>query len=461
MSTGITASCPPPFIAEASITDGGGYIGGRWCKEIATISCCFPCPIADWRYSDDFTLEMVPWIGVFGIVLLVIALLSFAVLPTSTTSRHYLTTSPIIGFTFMAVAFVIPSSPNISECRNEITPNDWLSENYCALSGSLLIYGVWVVVISCFFRSLFLYIHLCWEIELGPKFRYACLSITFLGAAALLVLVLLLSGLSYHVGKLCQINFHRSKESLWGPLLAVTSLSLVLQLLIMAHCIFHVVQQQPPRSAVRSWIWRGHRQSAESGGLPPPGFSRTLTKAQALRRIVRILQMQWRAVVIAALIVFHAALMAHALLSAGDATTYSLDEVMPWVVCLLDAEGDKDQCLHIASRFGPGKELTMAAWTLLSLSGFWAFVCIMRISMAVAWVEYVKEKWQAWTCVSHRRSRSAQDRSGSNIAGPMAEEYNPLGSVAHASWQEDKKKLDVPQTMHISESYSASWPLRD
>jgi hypothetical protein len=92
---------------------------------------------------------MIPWIGVFGLVLLVLALLSFAVLPATITSRHYLTTSPVIGFTFMAVAFIVPSSPNIKECRNDITPNDWLSENYCAFSGSMLIYGVWVVVLSC------------------------------------------------------------------------------------------------------------------------------------------------------------------------------------------------------------------------------------------------------------------------------------------------------------------------
>jgi hypothetical protein len=92
---------------------------------------------------------MIPWIGVFDLVLLLIALFSFAILPVATTSRHYLTTSPLIGFIFMAVSFIIPSSPGITECRNEITPNDWLSENYCALSGSLLIYGAWVVILSC------------------------------------------------------------------------------------------------------------------------------------------------------------------------------------------------------------------------------------------------------------------------------------------------------------------------
>jgi hypothetical protein len=333
-----------------------------------------------------------------------------------------------------------------------------------------------------FFRSLFLYIHLCCEIELGPKFRYTSLAITFIGSAGLLVLVLLLSGVSYHIGKLCYINFYRSRESLWGPILAVTSLSLVLQLLIMAHCIFHVVQPGPASIANTVLGYWRRRQSAESRGLPP-SLPQTLTKRQALGRIVRILQMQWRATLIATLIVFHAAFMARALLSAGDATTYSRDEVMPWVICLLDSSGDKDLCLDYAARFGPSKELTMAAWTLLSvcnlsflpscplgrhvivranveqLSGFWAFVCVMRKSVAVAWVEYAREKSRAWSCASQRRGSGA--RSNSSGDGTV-EQYHPIGSVAHASWQEEQGiKLDAPQTAHIPDSYPTSWPLRD
>ncbi|KAL3462499.1 hypothetical protein BJX64DRAFT_299560 [Aspergillus heterothallicus] len=453
MATSIIVSCPPPFIAEASIMDGGGYIGGRWCKEIATISCCFPCPITDWRYSRGFTLEMIPWIGVFSLVLLVIALLSFAFLPTTTTSRHYLTTSPVIGFTIMSVSFVIPSSSNINECRNEITPNDWSSENYCALSGSLLTYGVWVVVLSCFFRSLFLYLHLCWEIELGPKFRYMSLLTTFVGSGGLLTLALLVSGISYHVGKLCYINYYRSERTFWGPLLSVTSLSLVLQLLIMAHCIWHVIQ--PPHSSL--CFWRRNSSSEPRSQQLPHGFPQTPTKHQALRRIGRILQMQWRAALIAGLIVFHAAFMAQALLSAGDSTSYLLDEVMPWIICLLDAEGDKDQCLHIASRFGPSEEVTMVAWTFLALSGFWAFVCVMRKSMAIAWIEYANQKWEAWT-FSHRRR--PQNRSGSEAAAGTVEEHAILGSVGHSSWQ-DEGKLEVLRSAHISNSFPADWPLRN
>jgi hypothetical protein len=70
--------------------------------------------------------------------------------------------------------------------------------------------------------------------------------------------------------------------------------------------------------------------------------------------------------------------MANALLSAGDMTTYSLDRVMPWIICLLDAGGEKDECLGVASRFGPGEEITMAAWTLLCVRLLFAYPLTWR-----------------------------------------------------------------------------------
>ena len=96
---------------------------------------------------------MTGWIGAFDLVLLTVILVSFAVLPPATTMRHYLTTSPAVGFAFMAVSFIIPVSSQVTECRNSITPNDWRSDPYCAVSGSLLIYGAWVVILSCTFST--------------------------------------------------------------------------------------------------------------------------------------------------------------------------------------------------------------------------------------------------------------------------------------------------------------------
>jgi hypothetical protein len=46
---------------------------------------------------------MVPWIGLAVLILMVISALTYIVLPTSATQRHYLTSSPLMGFIFMSV----------------------------------------------------------------------------------------------------------------------------------------------------------------------------------------------------------------------------------------------------------------------------------------------------------------------------------------------------------------------
>lgn len=197
--------------------------------------------------------------------------------------------------------------------------------------------------------------------ELGAKFKYSSLVVIFGGSGALLALALLLSGVSYHIGKLCHINFYRSRESFWGPLLSVSILSLIIQILIIGHCILCVVE--PSDNRLQFWRLRQSRSSRDS----PLTFSHGITRRQALRRVRRILQLQWRAVLIAALIVFHTAFMAQALLRAGDVTTYSLDDVMPWITCLLDSGGNPDECLSYAKQLGPNGKTVMAAWCLLAV----------------------------------------------------------------------------------------------
>lgn len=94
--------------------------------------------------------------------------LTYVVLPTSATARHYLTTAPIIGFIFLSVwnnwdhrgwydatdgatqtAYVVPLARPPNQCHDTITPNDFRSDSMCGATAILQISGIWVVVISC------------------------------------------------------------------------------------------------------------------------------------------------------------------------------------------------------------------------------------------------------------------------------------------------------------------------
>lgn len=63
-------------------------IWGRWKLTLAGL-------------IDDQNLALWPSIGV--LFLLVLLLVTFVVLPVSATERHYLTTSPLLGFLLMSV----------------------------------------------------------------------------------------------------------------------------------------------------------------------------------------------------------------------------------------------------------------------------------------------------------------------------------------------------------------------
>lgn len=105
-------------MAKANVLD----LAGRWCTPYPvgdeTVSCCFPCPFTEWQYADGkldavsrykaltrpgFNKDVVPWLAVVVLVLMVLSALTYICLPVSDTQRHYLTSSPLMGFIFMSV----------------------------------------------------------------------------------------------------------------------------------------------------------------------------------------------------------------------------------------------------------------------------------------------------------------------------------------------------------------------
>jgi hypothetical protein len=212
-----------------------------------------------------------------------------------------------------------------------------------------------------FFRSVSLYLHLCWEIELGTRFMYFTFLATFLGSGGVLTLTLLITGASYQVGKICSINLYKSVGTFWAPLLGVSTASLFLQGLIIIYCLHRVID---PFGNVWTFIftWRRTPQRSDTGSpmrlaAPPP-------LKQVWGRLSHLLHLQWRAIAIVCLIIFHVAFFANVLLSVGSPDDYPLDEFVPWLACLMTVD-DKEECLEHAVGLGPSEAMTMAAWVLL------------------------------------------------------------------------------------------------
>ncbi|KKK21523.1 hypothetical protein P175DRAFT_0217589 [Aspergillus ochraceoroseus IBT 24754] len=381
-----TTLCPAPFIAELSIEDGDGYILGRWCEDLVvgneTVSCCFPCPITDWVYSDDFTTDMVPWIGLCVLILIVIPILTYFVLPSRTTQRHYLKTSPLMGFVFMSVAFVVPLGTTARHCHDSITPNNWLSNTSCAVSGSLLLYGAWVLIIGCFFRSISLYVQLCWDIEPGKTFRIVALGCIFVGSLVMLGIALGLSGVSYQVGDVCYISYPRSIGSFWTPLFAVAFVSFMIQLYIMGYCVCGVLT-----TGITAGLSIFKRSESPDGMI-----SRAEAARETSSRIWRILNLQWRAIAIACLILSFVVFLGQAVLRFRSPAEYSVQDLAPWVHCLIRANGDASACLGYTNWIGSNETTSMIALCLLASGGLFGMACAVRWPMILACFDLAKEK---------------------------------------------------------------------
>ncbi|KAL2811747.1 hypothetical protein BJX63DRAFT_267159 [Aspergillus granulosus] len=188
---------------------------------------------------------------------------------------------------------------------------------------------------------------------------------TFLGSSAVLTLTLLITGASYQVGKICSINLYKSVGTFWAPLLGVSTLSLLLQGLIIIYCLHRVLD---PFGNVWTFLFTGRRTPRRSDAGTPMALEPLPPLKQVWGRLSHLLHLQWRAIAIVCLIIFHVAFLANVLLSVGSPDDYSLDEVLPWLACLMTAD-DYQECLEHAAGLGPSEAMTMAAWVLLPVCG--------------------------------------------------------------------------------------------
>lgn len=120
---------------------------GRVCMEFGsngtTLSCCLPCPVVDWIYSDDFgaATRSTNTMAIIALVLEAFILLTHVALPKEEHNRDYSNVGLTISLAFVAIAFVTPLGTNPEPCHNAITPNDFRTDTTCAISGFFLEFG--------------------------------------------------------------------------------------------------------------------------------------------------------------------------------------------------------------------------------------------------------------------------------------------------------------------------------
>ncbi|KAL2850205.1 hypothetical protein BJY01DRAFT_245671 [Aspergillus pseudoustus] len=377
-------SCSLTLLDESMFPEKGGFIAGRWCAKLAdstNTSCCLPCPAGDWRYErvariiDD--RDAVGWTGIITLTVTVLMLLTFAVLPVQTTARHYFTTTALVGFSLMSLAFVVPFRSHPQQCYNAITPNNAMSRANCFVTSAILFTGIWILLLN---------------------------------SKSILTEIQRAQPASYQVGKICLLSSaHRSTATSWAPILAVAIISMLLQLLTVLYCV-----QVVTRPVISERLFERNRRSHASLGSngsngegESDGDDRRLTIASDLRRalsmqrassrIRKLLLIQWRPIGMVVLVAVYAAYVTSTSLRVGIAADYPADTTRQWLACMASAasssaagqEGE-EICEGPASRIRGNQNEILAALFMIGSSGLWATILSFRSSMIGAWATVIE-----------------------------------------------------------------------
>lgn len=355
-------------------------------------TCCLPCPSTDWLYPDSFKTyaTVAEWLNVFGLLLLLFMLISFAILPVSKTRSHYLSVCLIISVMMVCIGFIIPLGAQPEQCYNEITPNDMRTSTTCAFSGAFIVAGCLCATVWICVRALSMNMQIVWDIIPGRKFLYFSQVVGWGIPAGLFAATMGVTGVSFRFGNACHVNHQNALAVFWGPLLGTVGIAGLLQLWTFGYCI---------RVYLRS-LWSmdgpGSSTNLSNGGLPSYNASlRAQTARAVFQRLKKVLFLQWRGLGIVTIILVDVIFCSVVFVKLDRLATDALDDysrTKPWIYCLVANPDNKNACLDLVNSWLVNIETIEAVLLMLSLAGLQCFIMMTRPSFFIAWYDVFHRK---------------------------------------------------------------------
>ena len=128
-------------------------VQGRFCfrltQDYVVTTCCVPCPVTEWIYSEQFPgkLQAANYMAVFSLTCSLFLLCTLLIGWKNNGVQSYWTVGLTASLSLITFAFTIPLSSPTDQCYDSITPNDLHSDTACAISGSMLELGAMGAVV--------------------------------------------------------------------------------------------------------------------------------------------------------------------------------------------------------------------------------------------------------------------------------------------------------------------------
>ncbi|KAK8179486.1 hypothetical protein BC567DRAFT_160053, partial [Phyllosticta citribraziliensis] len=382
MSSTNAVVCPIPFVPDTDYPNSKGYLDGRFCGLNPSGSgqkCCLPCPIQDWVYSDGFLshLQTANWLGVASFSFICFLLISYLVLPSNKSGRHYLTIGTAIAVLFQTLGLFIPLGTKPDLCYDNITPNWQATDNSCAWSGALLSLGSVGVAYWVMLRAIWLNIRVCWDKDPGKWFMIFAIASGIALPVLFTALSVSITGVAYRVGLTCLPNHDHAMETLWVWQIIFSVASLVIQLVTTLYCVYIYA-----RVLVQS---RGQTFGSNS-------YGQNAQKPQtAWRRLRQLLLLQWRTITLTLIVTIETLYFVLIFWAQdrrfGEVNTAvtTASTVRTWSACLVLSQGNKNDCIHYTNKIRLPESSVMGSLVLLGLIGMQHFLLLAQPRLFHGW----------------------------------------------------------------------------
>lgn len=286
-------------------------------------------------------------------------MLSFAVLPSEATHRHYLSVGLLFPVLFISFAFAIPVTSNPDMCYDAITPNDMHSSLSCAWTGSLVTIGGIGSVVWVFLRSLWLHIRIFWDRELGIRFMWGSIIFGTLMPLVSLIAVLSVTGFSYRMGQTCLPNHEHALETFWIWLVIFASLAFILQIFTSGYCFYAYI--------------RSMRRLRSEQAVNSLESNATRRKLISWVHVKQMFLLQWRNILVSVFVIigsisfFIVFWRQNHKLGRVFNSPGNISAIKSWVICQNSSVGD-EECRKYVKDFTVNRAAVLASLILASVS---------------------------------------------------------------------------------------------